>query len=237
MWIALRLAIRRGVLLGLVIASLVGVLPQTAQASPLSFVNIGGRHYLTGNVEALANRLVKTTDIRFVLAAVERCRGIQVRGFVSTGGVGLTAYLPASLSGCVETPNGGPGGGVGGPCLQGFATPRIPDPTGVAHLPATPLRYYVMFAGTGSTVCEDISTQVPGGVWAQTTTPISGLPAGSVALVKCQASTSNGLLDYLAQWTSSLPASKMTYWINDYYFATGATQRLTGVPACYGSSF
>jgi len=226
-----------GGLLALLIATVVTVpAPPRAEASPLSFVTIGGRHYLTGNVLSLANRLVKTTDMRFVLDAIEQCRGVQVRGFVSTAGFGLTAYLPASISGCIETANGGPGGGVGGPCLQGFETPEFPDPTGVAGLPGGERRYYVMFAASNATVCQDISTQVPGGVWAATTATIPGLPAGSVTLVKCQLYASGTIWDYLAPPASSLPASKSTYWLNDYYFDTGVNGRLAGVPSCSGVS-
>jgi hypothetical protein len=203
----------------------------------VSVVTIGGRHYVTGNVVSLASRLVNTTDIRFVLSAIQSCRGFQVRVFVSTSGVGITAYVPLSFTGCFGTTGGGPGGQVGGPCLQAFQTPQVPDPTGVAGIPGGQTRYYVLFAGTNSTVCADISTQVPGGVWARTTASVPGLPAGSVALVKCQFPSREGLFDYLAPPKSSLPASKPTYWLNDYYFDSGATNRLTGVPACYGSSF
>ncbi|HEY2715973.1 MAG TPA: hypothetical protein VGI73_07120 [Solirubrobacterales bacterium] len=208
--------------------------PKDAKASPLSVVNIGGRTYLTGNLATLANRLVKTPAMRFILVAVEQCRGAQVRGFVGRSGVGLTAYFPLSIAGCFESPNGGPGGGPGGPCLQGFETPLSPDPTGVAGLPGGQPRSYVMFAGSSARVCEDISTQVPGGVWARTGASIPGLPAGSLALVKCQLATASALWDYLGQPTQTLPASKATYWLNDYYFQSGSTERLAGVPSCLG---
>jgi hypothetical protein len=227
-----RLLVKQGLALGLVAVCLASAQPHQSKASPLSVVNIGGRNYLTGDLKLLASRLVKTTSIRFVLTAISRCRGVQVRGFVSTSGFGLTAYLPTSLAGCVETPRGGPGGG--GPCVQGFKTPQFPDPTGVAGVTGRPARHYVMFAASGSTVCQDISTQVPGGVWARTGTSVPGLPAGSVALVKCQLPTSEGLYDYLAPTATALPASKPTYWIHDYYFESGATRRLAGVPACSG---
>jgi hypothetical protein len=217
---------------GLVACSFAAAQPQQSQASPVSVVNIGGHRYLTGDLKVLGSRFVKTTSIRFVLAAISQCRGVQVRGFVSTSGFGITASMPTSLAGCIETSGGGPGGG--GPCVQGFKTPQIPDPTGVAGVPAPTTRHYVMFAGSGSTVCRDISTQVPGGVWAQTGISVPGLPAGSVALVKCQLPTAEGIYDYLASYTPSLPASKSTYWFDDYYFDTGVTGRLAGVPACSG---
>lgn len=228
----------RGVVAGLVAACLIVALPVRADASPVSLVNIGGRHYVTGNVATLANRLVRTTDLSIVLLALERCRGLQGRVFVSTSGqgIGLTAYGPLNLAGCVQTPNGGPGGGVGGPCLQSFRTPEYPDPVGAAGLPGGEPRYFVAFAGTRATVCEDISTQVPGGVYARTTATIPGLPAGSVLPVKCQFTAANGLFDYLAPPAKSLPSSKATYLINDYYFETGVTGALEGVPACFGVS-
>lgn len=206
--------------------------PATASASPITVVNIGGRHYVAGDLPSLAGRFVKTPAIRFILAAVGRCRGARLEGFVGTKGVGLTATMPLSIAGCVSTPNGGPGGY--GPCLQGYTTPQNPDPTGVAGLTGAPVPYYVMFAGSSAIVCEDVSTQVPGGVWARTGASIPGLPAGSLALVKCQLYSQGYLWDYLAQWTQSLPASKATYWLNDYYFESGATARLAGVPACTG---
>jgi hypothetical protein len=229
--IRLRLLITWALALGLAAFCLAAAQSPQSQASPVSVVNIGGHRYLTGDLEALGSRFVKTTSIRFVLAAISRCQGVQLRGFVSTSGVGITAYLPTSLAGCIGTSGGGPGGA--GPCVQGFKTPRYPDPTGVAGV-TTQIRYYVMFAGSGSTVCRDVSTQVPGGVWARTGASVPGLPAGSVALVKCQLPTSKGIYDYLASYTSGLPASKSTYWLHDYYFKTGVTGRLAGVPACSG---
>jgi hypothetical protein len=226
--------LRRAVVALLLAACLSGLLGQSASASTVSVVSIGGRHYLTGNLQALGRKLVKTTAMRYVLDLVEQCRGVQVHGFVSSGGFGLTASVPLSSPGCLETPNGGPGGSVGGPCLQGFETPYEPDPTGISGLPGGEPRYYVMFAGTSSTVCADISTQVPGGVWGRTAAAVPGLPAGSTELVKCQLNTPNGLADYLGQRTSSLPASKSTYWIYDSYFETNSTARLAGVPECSG---
>jgi hypothetical protein len=224
-------------MIGLVAASLAWALPQTVSASPLGFVTIGGRHYATGNVKTLASRLARTTDFGYVLAVIARCRSIQSQVFAGSSGVGLTAYLTLSSDFCLSSPNGGPEGGgpLGGPCLQVFKTPEDPDPQGAKGLLGGEPRSYVLFAGTGATVCQDISTQVPGGVWARTGASVPGLPAGSVALVKCQAETSGGLTDYLAPPASSLPHSKPTYWLNDYYFESGTTAgRLPGVPSCYG---
>jgi hypothetical protein len=182
----------------------------------------------------LANRLVKTPAMRFIMVVVEQCPGVQLRGFIGRNGFGLTASFPLSYSGCLETPYGGPGESLEGPCVQGFDTPLIPDPTGAAGLPGGRPRYHVMFAGTSAKVCEDISTQVPGGVWARTGASIPGLPAGSLALVKCQLNTTSGLWDYLGQPTRTLPASKATWWLDDDYFQSGSTETLAGVPSCLG---
>jgi hypothetical protein len=56
-------------------------------------------------------------------------------------------------------------------------------------------------------------------------------------LVKCQNSTSQGLLDYIAPYSDSIPASKPAFWLHDYYVATGIESRLAGVPSCSGVRF
>jgi hypothetical protein len=76
--------------------------------------------------------------------------------------------------------------------------------------------------------------QSPGGIWARTRVAVGGVAAGSPLLIKCQQSTSRGVVDYLAPQTS-LPGSKSTWWVYDYYVA--GNLRFEHVPDCYGGGF
>lgn len=199
-------------------------------------VTIGGTRYWTGDLVSLGRRLSRGTAIRYVLSAISACRGAAAFGFVSISNrqFGVVAWIPASAAGCIGVSGGGPQS-AGGTCLQGFSTPAYPDPTGVAGIPGPVPRHYVLFAGTGGTICQDISTQVPGGVWARTTASISGLAAGSRVLIKCQYSSRGALADYVTGYRPKLPASKPTFAIFDAHVATGAT-RLRNVPSCFGTA-
>lgn len=191
-----------------------------AQQLRLPVVQIADSRYWYGNLGRIGANLIRTPSVRTVLRIINLCRTARAYGFVATRGrgAGVVAWMPEDPRECFGTTGGGPSGD---PCLQAFRTPARP-------------RYYVFIAATGRQVCADLSTQAPGGVTAQTTRGVPGLRAGSVIRVKCQVWTAKGLLDYVASYSSSLPASKRAYWIYDYYVATGVDGRLAGVPTCWG---
>ncbi len=208
-----------------------------ADAQTVSKITIGARTYYTADALSLAGKLPLNPGVRAVLGLVRRCPGVQAHAFLSLTQLdgGVAAWAPGSLLGCLEVSGGGPAGGgpVRTPCLQAGRTPANQDPAGVANRPTAP-RSFVIFAATSVEACADISTQVPGGVWGQTTAPVAGLPAGSVRLVKCQIGTAQGLLDYFAEFRSRVPASKPALWLYDAYVNTGITRPLQNVPSCSG---
>jgi hypothetical protein len=106
-----------------------------------------------------------------------------------------------------------------------------PDPYGLSGLSF--VRNYVLIAATSDTTCRDLSTQLPGGIWARTTRTFNGLAGGSLTVIKCQTQTTQGLWDFVAPYTSRLPASKYGVWIPDRYVDTHVA-RWSGVPSCYG---
>jgi hypothetical protein len=197
--------------------------------SSFGSVTIGNSAYLTGSVLEIASRIPRTTAVRFALTAIRSCQSARAYGFVSTQRVagGVVGWVPANLSGCFGVAGGGPGSSA---CLRAYRTPRQPDPTGVSGGRSLP-SYYVLFAATSPQTCADLSTQVPGGVWARLSVAAGGLSRGSVIVVKCQRNTTGGLFDYVAPYSTALPASKRAFWVADRNVATGG-DRLPGVPTC-----
>jgi hypothetical protein len=218
------------------LATVAAVLACAATPAAAQTITIGGRTYYTADALSLAAKIPLNPGVRAVLGIVRTCRGVQAYGFLSPSGLdgGVAAWAPGNLLACLEVSGGGPATGPRTPCLQAGRTPADQDPAGVANRPPG-TRYYVAFAASSATACADISTQVPGGVWGQTTRAISGLPSGSLMLVKCQSQTSQGLLDYLAEFRSRVPASKGTFSLYDAYVATGITRPLANVPSCSGT--
>jgi hypothetical protein len=218
------------------LVTVAAVLACAAAPAAAQTITIGGRTYFTADALSLAAKLPLNPGVRAVLGIVRSCRGVQAYGFLSANGYGggVAAWAPRNLLGCLEVSGGGPATGSRNPCLQAGRTPADQDPAGVANRPPT-TRSYVAFAATSATACADISTQVPGGVWGQTTRAIPGLASGSVMLVKCQSETSQGLLDYLAEFRSRVPASKATFTLSDAYVGTGITRPLANVPSCSGT--
>jgi hypothetical protein len=150
---------------------------------------------------------------------VKACPAARAYGFyASATEVGFVAWVPRNLLNCwtSSVSGGGPSGGGPTPkpgCLQGFRTPSV----------------YVVFAGTNSRVCPNVSTQVPGGIY---------LSGGGYDgwRIKCYARNASGqLLDYIAPATS-LPASKRAgYALDTSLGGTGSPR--TGYPFCFGIRF
>jgi hypothetical protein len=204
----------------------------------LGTVNINGTTYGYGDVGKVSSYFVRTGPVNYVLKIASLCRGARAYFLWSprTGG-GVVAWLPTYLSGCLGVAGGGPGGpgGASSPCAQAYTTPTQQDPFRViSQFGITVQPYRVFIAATTGATCRDLSTQVPGGIWARTRVALSGVATGSPLLIKCQQSTPRGVVDYLAPQTS-LPGSKSTWWVYDYYVA--GNLRFERVPDCYGGSF
>jgi hypothetical protein len=208
-------------------ASPASAAPRSSQL-PLGRVTIAGGTYWWANGVTFARLYARSTPLRIVLSAVRNCRKIGFYGFISTSrGAGVVGWAPTSLRGCLPVIGGGPG--FAG-CLQAMRTP-YPDPYGLSGLSFG--RRYVLIAATSATTCRDLSTQIPGGIWANTTQAFNGLPGGSLTVIKCQAQAADGLWDFVAPYTNRLPASKYGVWIPDQYVATNVA-RWAGVPSCWG---
>ena len=147
--------LRRAAVALLLAACLSGVLGQSASASTVSVVSIGGRHYLTGNLQALGRKLVKTTAMRYVLDLVEQCRGVQVHGFVSSGGFGSPPPCRWASPGASRRPTAVRVGPSAGPASRASRRRTNLTPPGYPACRAN-RSYYVIFAGTSSTVFADI---------------------------------------------------------------------------------
>jgi hypothetical protein len=196
-------------------------------------ITIGNASYLAGSVPAVVGGIVKTPSVKTVLALIRACPRAQSWGFVSTRGAGVVAWVPDSIFRCFGVTGGGP---LNSPCLQKFHTPLRPNPTRIPGVPAS-IRYFVLIAATSTATCADLSTQVPGGVWARTTATVGSVPRGTLEVVKCQVATTSGLVDFVAPFSRSLPVSKPgAFAIFDRFVGTGA-DRLDGVPRCNGVSF
>jgi hypothetical protein len=213
---------------------------------PVKKVQIGTTVYRAGDVQTLLGSFVRTGSINTVLRVVRLCKSASSWAFVSIQNRqgGIVAWMPNNPIQCLGVTGGGPGAGGGGPsnspCLQAYRTPADQDPGGVHGQHGTAGRYYVFIAGTGGTICADLTTQVPGGVWGRTTAAVPGLPARSVIPIKCQEWRTDSfgkvrLVDYLAPLTSSLPANKSTFRLYDDYVETGIVNRLANVPSCSGT--
>jgi hypothetical protein len=201
----------------------------------LGAVQINGTTYGYGDVGKISGYIVRTGAVNYVLKIASLCRGARAYFLWSphTGG-GVVAWLPTYLSGCLSVAGGGPSG-ASSPCAQAYTTPTQQDPFRViSQFGLTVQPYRVFIAATSGATCRDLSTQVPGGIWARTRVALSGVATGSPLLIKCQQSTPRGVVDYLAPQTS-LPGSKSTWWVYDYWVA--GNLRFAHVPDCYGGSF
>jgi hypothetical protein len=211
-----------------VIVCLAGSAPAAARSQqlPVGTVNIAGGTYAWFDGLAFARRYAGAPWLRTVLSVVRACPNVKLHGFISlTRGAGVVGRAPTSLSGCLPVLGGGPANG----CFQAMRTP-YPDPYGLSGLALT--RSYVLIAATSDTTCRDLSTQVPGGIWARTNTTFNGLAAGSVRVIKCQLWDGRRWWDFLAPYSSSLPASKRSaIWIPDQYVNTHVSWWRT-VPSC-----
>jgi hypothetical protein len=191
-------------------------------------VKIAGGTYGWANGVTFLARYAKTPSLKLVVGVIRACPGVKFYGFLSfTRGAGVVGWLPTSLRACLPVVGGGPGAPG---CFQAMKTP-YPDPDGLSGL--TFFRWWVLVAATSDTTCRDLSTQVKGGIWTTTNATVGGLPAGSVTVIRCQQQTNQGLWDFVAPYTSSLPASKWGLWIADGNVNTKYA-RWYGVPSCWG---
>jgi hypothetical protein len=198
-------------------------------------IRINETWYVTGDVKKIGSYVARTGSVKYILKLANLCRGANAYFFASKKGGGVVAWLPTKLSGCFDVAGRSAGGPSGSPCVQAFTTPAQQDPTrAVSQYGVAGSTYRVLIAATSDFVCRDLSTQIPGGVWARTRIALTGLAAGSALLIKCQKQTARGVVDYLAPPTA-IPGSKPAWWVYDQYVAGG--YRFAGVPSCYGSSF
>ena len=209
------------------VTSTAAAAPSRPQQLPVGTVNIAGGTYAWFDGAAFLRHYARVPWLQTVLQVVRACPSVKLYGFISlTRGAGVVGRAPSSLSGCLPVQGGGPGAASG--CLQAMLTP-YPDPYGLSGLRLS--RSYVLIAATSDTTCRDLSTQVPGGIWAYTNRAYNGLPAGSLRVIKCQDWDGTRWWDFVAPY-SSLPASKRgAVWIPDKYVNTRVS-RWKGVPSC-----
>lgn len=195
-------------------------------------VHIEGTTYVAGDIGRIGGYVTRTSAVKYVLKLASLCKNAKAYFFASTKGGGVVAWLPTSLSGCFGVIGGG---ASTSPCAQEFRTPADQDPTrAVSPGGVAAPTYHVFIAGTSELACRDLSTQVPGGIWARTKVAFAGLPAGSALLIKCQMQTPQGLVDNLAPQTA-LPRSKSEWFVSDSYVTGGFL--FAGVPSCSGANF
>jgi hypothetical protein len=183
-------------------------------SGPVQTVWIGQTKYTVIDAVTAAGYIPNPT-VRKLDTLIKACPRIHAYGFfASATEVGLAVWLPSNPLKCwtTTTSGGGPGSERSPGCLQGF---RSAD-------------YIIVFAGTNSRICPNVSTQVPGGL------PITG---GQYAgwRVKCQTRTSTGAVtDYIASYSTTLPANKNNagYVLDSQLGGGGQTH--TGVPSCFG---
>jgi hypothetical protein len=220
-------------ILGLALVMAAFASPASAAPSRSSQLLPGGRVTIAGGTYWWANGLtfarlvaLNSPPLRAALSVIRACPRIHLYGFLSTSrGAGVVGWWPSDLRGCLEVSGGGPGSQG---CVQIERTP-YPDPYGLSGLSLR--RTWVFIAASSDRTCTDLSTQVPGGIWARTTQPFNGLQAGSLIVIKCQGYASDGLWDFVAPYTR-LPASKWGVWIPDRYVDTHIG-RWDGVPSCW----
>lgn len=178
-------------------------------------IMIGGTRYAVINAVTAAGYIPNPT-VRRIDTLIKACPAVHAFGFfASPSEVGVVVWLPSNVLNCWTTSvsGGGPGSGGNPGCLQGY---RSADRTS-----------FILFAGTNSRVCPNVSTQVPGGLIIR---------GGSYSgwRVKCYARNAHGqLLDYIAPYSATLPASKSAGYILDTQ-AGGSGAPRAGVPSCFG---
>jgi hypothetical protein len=208
--------------IGILIAiALVGGTTATSVAGPtraeVQRVTINGTSYYVINAITAADYIPNPT-VRSLVTLVKKCPAVHAYGYwFNAREVGLAAWIPANLLDCWTTSvsGGGPGGPGANPgCLQGYRS----------YDRAT----FIVFAGTNSRVCPNVSTQVPGGL-------IIRGSSYSGWRVKCYATQQNTgrLLDYIAPYSATLPASKSAGYILDTAVGGTGSPR-AGVPNCFG---
>jgi hypothetical protein len=176
-------------------------------------VTIGGTRYSVIDAVQAAGYIPNPT-VHQLDTLVKACPAAHAYGFfASTSEVGFVAWVPRNLLNCwtSTTVGGGPTPNPG--CLQTFKTASL----------------YVVFAGTNSRVCPNVSTQVPGGI---------SLSGGGYDgwRIKCYAQNAAGrLLDYVAP-SSTLPASKRAGYVLDTSLGGTGVPR-AGYPSCFGVRF
>ena len=209
----------------LVAIALVGAASGTSVAGPAQAalgqrVTINGTSYYVINAITAAGYIPNST-VRNLVTLVKRCPAVHAHGYwFNRNEVGFVAWIPTNLLNCwtKSVSGGGPGGGPGvrPACLQGYRS----------YDRAT----FIVFAGTNSRVCPNVSTQVPGGLIIR-----GGTYSGW--RVKCyttQASTGR-LLDYIAPYSATLPASKSAGYVFDTDVGgSGSPRTGVGVPNCFG---
>jgi hypothetical protein len=193
---------------------------------PFGYVNIYGGSYAWFDGLTFARKYANVGAFRVALSAVRLCPGVKLYGYVGSRGAGIVGRSPSNLQGCLAVQGGGPSAG----CAQAKLTP-YPDPYGLSGLSLS--RSYVLLIATSDSTCRDLSTQLPGGIWASINRASStGVPAGSVRVIKCQQWDGQEWWDFMAPYSSKLPASKRTaFWIRDRYVNTRYA-RWNGIPTC-----
>jgi hypothetical protein len=208
----------------------VALAASVGDAQSLQTIQIGSSSYHAGNPMELTS-YIPNKYVQLALSAINRCKAMQVTGFWSTqtASGGVVAWAPTDVLACFERDSRVMGGGPGG-CTHLYRTPAEQDPTKISgrNWP----EYFVLLAATNAQACADLSTQVPGGVWGKTTAPAQGLPSGSTVVIKCQRTSGQRILDYVAPYGAPLPISKAAAWIDDESVFTGITTKIPGVPEC-----
>jgi hypothetical protein len=198
--------------LGAVALAFGGIAAYAHPSNVVQTVTINGTRYSVIDAVQAAGYIPNPT-VRKLDTLAKLCPSARAYGFyASPSEVGFVAWIPRNLLDCwtKTVSGGGPAPSPG--CLQGFRTPTA----------------YVVFAGTNSRVCPNVSTQVPGGI------TISGGPYNGWR-IKCYARYSGRLYDYIAP-TLTVPASKPAGYVLDTSLGGTGTPR-PGYPSCFGVHF
>jgi hypothetical protein len=218
---------RRLFILPLVLYSVLMVpLPSSAAAKT---IKVGPRSYALVDLNDAIKWIPGSTS-EVVQYLLSKCANVRSSGFITTSkpaNAGLTLVIPATPGGCLtEVVGGGPGS----------EDPLDPGRQACFQLVLTNDRAnYVLIAATASVTCADLSTQVPGGLAAVTTRAIDGLPKGSSIVIKCQTFFKGAWIDYVARYSDVLPATKQTWFIDDYSVDTAGKDRIDSIPLCQGN--